>query len=57
MTSSGPKRFGSVLPPLVLILALTGGCESKEKTAAKRAEQERLRELHIRLELPKPKAR
>jgi hypothetical protein len=45
MIPSSRRRFSSVLPPLVLILALTGGCESKEKSAAKRAEQERLREL------------
>lgn len=43
MTPLPPRTFRSALPPLVLILALTGGCESKERREARLAEKERLR--------------
>lgn len=40
-----PRHFRSLLPPMVLILAMTGGCESSEKRAARLAEEARLREI------------
>lgn len=45
MTPLPPRTFRSALPPLVLILALTGGCESKQRSEARMAEKERLRAI------------
>lgn len=50
MSPSGPRHFRSLLPPMVLILALTGGCESSQKRAARLAEEARLREVQEKAE-------
>lgn len=44
MTPLPPRTFRSTLPPLVLILALTGGCQVK-RSDARLAEEERLRTI------------
>lgn len=50
MSPSRPRHFRSLLPPMVLILALTGGCESSQKRAARLAEEARLREVQMKAE-------
>lgn len=53
MSPSSPRHFRSLLPPMVLILAMTGGCESNQKKTARLAEEARARRIQEQAERQK----
>ncbi len=56
MTRSSSRPFRSLLPPMVLILAMSGGCESSQKRTARLAEEARLRDHQARAERQRAEA-
>jgi hypothetical protein len=56
VTRPGSRQFRSLLPPMVLILAMSGGCESSQKRTARLAEEARFREIQEKAERQKAEA-